>query len=73
MARPKILIIEDERTLADVLSLNLEREGFEVSVAHDGQSGLQRAQVTLPDLVVLDLVLPGLPGLEVCRSLRAGA
>jgi two-component system, OmpR family, phosphate regulon response regulator PhoB len=73
MPRPKILIIEDERPLADALASNLEHEGFEVSVAHDGQNGLRKAQVTLPDLIVLDLILPVLPGLEVCRSLRAGA
>jgi two-component system phosphate regulon response regulator PhoB len=73
MTRPKILIIEDERPLADALASNLKREGFEVSVAYDGQDGLRWAQVTLPDLIVLDLILPVLPGLEVCRSLRAGA
>ncbi len=73
MPRPKILIIDDDRPMADALAATLEREGFEVSVAHDGQSGLRRAEVTLPDLIVLDLILPDLPGLEVCRSLRAGA
>jgi two-component system phosphate regulon response regulator PhoB len=67
------LIIEDERPLADALASNLEREGFEVSVARDGRSGLRRAQRTLPDLIVLDLMLPVMPGLEVCQALRAGA
>ena len=68
MPKPKILVIEDERALVEVLSYNLEREGFEVLVAHDGQDGLRQAQVKLPDLVVLDLMLPlkggpgGLPG-----------
>jgi two-component system phosphate regulon response regulator PhoB len=65
------LIIEDDRPLADVLASNLEHEGFEVFVVHDGRHGLQRAQKTLPDLIVLDLLLPVLPGLVVCRSLRA--
>ncbi len=73
MPKPKILVIEDERALVEVLSYNLEREGFEVLVAHDGQDGLRQAQVRLPDLVVLDLMLPLKGGLEVCRELRMGA
>ena len=72
MPKPKILVIEDERSLVEVLSCNLEREGFEVIVAYDGQEGLRQAQLKLPDLVVLDLMLPGKPGLEVCRELRMG-
>src|SRR5437899_820311 len=72
MAQPRILIIEDERGLTDVLTYNLEREGYEVSVAHDGQEGLRKAQMQLPDLILLDLMLPTLDGLEVCRELRAG-
>ncbi len=72
MPKSKILVIEDERSLVEVLACNLEREGFEVIVAHDGQEGLRQAQLKLPDLVVLDLMLPGKPGLEVCRELRMG-
>ncbi len=72
MARPRILIIEDERGLTDVLAYNLSREGYEVSVAHDGQEGLRKAQMQLPDMILLDLMLPGMDGLEVCRQLRAG-
>ncbi len=72
MPKPKVLVIEDERSLVEVLSCNLEREGFEVVVALDGQEGLRQAQLKLPDLVVLDLMLPGKPGLEVCRELRMG-
>jgi two-component system, OmpR family, phosphate regulon response regulator PhoB len=72
MSKPKILVIEDERSLVEVLSINLEREGFEVVVAHDGQEGLRQAQLKLPDLVVLDLMLPNKSGLEVCRELRMG-
>jgi two-component system phosphate regulon response regulator PhoB len=72
MTRPRILIIEDERALTEVLSYNLQREGFDVLVAHDGQEGLRKAQTILPDLVILDLMLPVLGGLEVCRELRAG-
>ena len=72
MARPRILIIEDERALTDVLAYNLKREGYETLVAHDGQEGLRKAQTLLPDLVILDLMLPVMNGLEVCRELRAG-
>ncbi len=72
MAKSKILIIEDERSLAEVLAYNLRREGFEVLSASDGRDGLRQAQLKLPDLVVLDLMLPLKPGLDVCRELRAG-
>src|SRR5437899_11913589 len=72
MAGMKILIIEDERALTDVLTYNLQRDGYEVSVAHDGQEGLRKAQTTLPDLILLDLMLPIMNGLDVCRELRAG-
>jgi two-component system phosphate regulon response regulator PhoB len=72
MARPRILIIEDERALTDVLTYNLQREGFETILAHDGQEGLRKAQTLLPDLIILDLMLPVLNGLEVCRELRSG-
>lgn len=73
MSKPKILVIEDERSLVEVLTYNLEREGFEVLAAHDGQDGLNQAQVKLPDLVVLDLMLPVKNGLDVCRELRMGS
>jgi two-component system phosphate regulon response regulator PhoB len=72
MARPRILIIEDERGLTDVLTYNLQREGYDVIVAHDGQEGLRKAQMQLPDLIILDLMLPTMDGLDVCRELRAG-
>jgi two-component system phosphate regulon response regulator PhoB len=72
MAKPRILIIEDERGLTEVLSYNLQREGYEVLLAHDGQEGLRKAQMQLPDLVLLDLMLPTMDGLDVCRELRAG-
>ena len=71
-ARPRVLVIEDERALTDVLSYNLKREGYEPIVAHDGQEGLRKAQTLLPDLIILDLMLPILDGLQVCRELRAG-
>src|SRR5262245_57134793 len=73
MAKQTVLIIEDERALVEVLTYNLRKEGFEVQSALDGQDGLRRAQTTLPDLIVLDLMLPVIEGLEVCRQLRSGA
>ncbi|HXG09778.1 MAG TPA: response regulator [Gemmataceae bacterium] len=71
MAREKILIVEDEPSLTEVLSYNLQREGYEAIVASDGPEGLRKAQTLLPDLIILDLMLPGRDGLEVCRDLRA--
>ena len=70
--RLRILIIEDERGLTDVLEYNLKREGYETIVAHDGQEGLRKAQMLLPDLILLDIMLPGLSGFDVCRELRSG-
>lgn len=71
MAKQTILIIEDERSLVDVLTYNLSNEGFEVLSATDGQEGLQKAQTCLPDLIVLDLMLPVIDGLQVCRQIRS--
>jgi two-component system phosphate regulon response regulator PhoB len=72
MTKPRILIVEDERQLVKTLEYNFQREGLETVVAHDGNEGLRKAQTLLPDLIVLDLMLPGLSGLEVCREVRAG-
>jgi two-component system phosphate regulon response regulator PhoB len=71
MTKPKLLVIEDERSLSDILKYNMEKEGFEVATAADGQEGLNRAQLMQPDLVVLDLMLPVIEGYEVCRQLRS--
>lgn len=71
MSKQTILVIEDERSLVDVLTYNLKKEGFEVAAASDGQDGLRRAQTLLPDLIILDLMLPSLDGLQVCRNLRS--
>jgi two-component system phosphate regulon response regulator PhoB len=71
MACEKVLIVEDEPSLTEVLSYNLRREGYEVAVAHDGREGLRKAQMLLPDVVILDLMLPGMGGLEICKELRA--
>ena len=71
MSKTTVLIIEDDRSLAEVVSYNLEREGYEVLLAHDGQDGITQAQLKHPSIVILDLMLPVLDGLEVCRRLRA--
>jgi len=66
-----ILVVEDEVKLARFVELELSYEGYQVSVTHDGLSGLTAAREFHPDLVVLDWMLPGLSGLEICRRLRA--
>ncbi len=71
MTKPKLLIIEDERSLQEVLTYSLEKEGIAVSVASDGQDGLRRVAAELPDIVILDLMLPLIDGLEVCRQIRS--
>ncbi|HSM84463.1 MAG TPA: response regulator transcription factor [Nodosilinea sp.] len=66
----RILIVEDEEKLAKFVQLELSYEGYEVSVAHDGLSGLMAARDQAPDLIILDWMMPGLTGVEVCRRLR---
>jgi DNA-binding response OmpR family regulator len=67
---PKILIVEDEATLRDTLALNLHSEGYATVTASDGMTGLRLARDEAPDLVILDLMLPELDGLTLCRMLR---
>jgi DNA-binding response OmpR family regulator len=66
----KILVVDDERSITDLIEYNLERNGYQVVVARDGRQALRLAEVEQPDLVILDLMLPGLDGLDVCRVLR---
>ena len=72
MPKTKVLVIEDDRSLVDVLTYNLKLAGYEVIVATDGQDGILQAQLKQPDIVLLDLMLPVVDGLDVCRRLRAG-
>ena len=65
-----ILVVEDDTTIANWLRVFLEEEGFAVEVAHDGRTGLNLARSLAPDLIVLDLMLPRLDGMELCRVLR---
>jgi two-component system phosphate regulon response regulator PhoB len=71
MSKAQILIVEDDRSLADVLDYNLRQDGYQTVVANDGQDGLRQAKLRTPDLIVLDLMLPLVDGLEICRRLRA--
>ncbi|HKN38760.1 MAG TPA: response regulator, partial [Acidimicrobiia bacterium] len=70
-AGTSVLVVEDDANVAEVLARYLRREGFEVTCLGDGAVALERALTTPPDLAVLDIMLPGLSGLEVCRRLRA--
>ena len=70
VATARILIVEDESTLADAMRYGLEREGFRCAVASDGAVALSRFEADKPDLVLLDLMLPGLAGEDVCRAIR---
>ena len=65
--QPYILVMEDEDALATLLQYNLEKEGYDVTVAADGEEGLLQVDERLPDLVLLDWMLPKLSGIEVCR------
>jgi DNA-binding response OmpR family regulator len=67
----KILIIEDETDVADLLTLNLRKASYKVSTAGDGVTGLQKARDDRPDFIILDLMLPKMSGLEVCRILKS--
>jgi phosphate regulon transcriptional regulator PhoB len=66
----RILIIEDDRDIVELVRYNLEKEGFQVAAAADGMTGLAQLRKSPPDLLLLDLMLPKLPGLEVCREVR---
>ena len=67
----KILLVEDEESLSDPLSYLLEREGYDVSIAEDGLKAVEMFELHGADIILLDLMLPGLPGTEVCRAIRA--
>lgn len=66
----KILVVDDERPIADILKFNLEREGYSVIVAYNGQEALDKAAAEKPDLVILDIMLPRIDGFTVCREIR---
>ena len=68
--QPYILVMEDEDALATLLQYNLEKEGYDVAVASDGDEGMLQIEERIPDLVLLDWMLPKLSGIEVCRRIR---
>ncbi|MEZ4725791.1 MAG: response regulator transcription factor [Caldilineaceae bacterium] len=70
MTNPKVLVVEDEPALLDTLEYNLTKQGYSVSTAKDGMKALEMARQVAPDLMILDIMLPGLDGFEVCRILR---
>jgi two-component system alkaline phosphatase synthesis response regulator PhoP len=71
MAPKTILVIDDEPSIGRVVQFKLQQEGFKVSVATDGLEGLAKVNEEKPDLILLDLMMPGMDGFEVCRRLRA--
>ena len=70
MPATKILIVDDEPDILEILKYNLQKEDFEVAVASDGEEGIRVAQQFRPDLIVLDIMMPNMDGVEVCRTLR---
>lgn len=71
MSKRTILVVEDEETIAGAVAARLSSEGFRVEIARDGHSAVEKCELIRPDLVVLDVMLPGLDGLEVCRRIQA--
>lgn len=71
MTKKKILVVDDEEDILELVRYNLSREGYDVVCASTGEEGLKAAKKVLPDLIVLDLMLPGIDGLEVARLLKA--
>lgn len=65
-----ILVVDDEKPIADILKFNLEKEGFDVTCAYDGNEALERVKERKPDLMLLDIMLPFKDGMEVCREVR---
>ena len=70
MASGKILIVDDDTNICELLRLYIEKEGFEASIANDGETALKMFDTVGPDLILLDIMLPGLDGWQVCREIR---
>ncbi len=66
----KILVVDDEKPIADILKFNLEKEGYSVELAYDGQEAIDKTQRTSPDLILLDIMLPKIDGFAVCKTIR---
>ena len=70
MSKPLIVVVEDETDIQDIITYNLKREGYDVLTASRGDQGLSLIQAKNPDLVILDIMLPGIDGLTICQQLR---
>ena len=70
MESKKVLIVEDQKSISDIIKFNLNKEGFEVDTAYDGQTGLEKALSGKPDLILLDVMLPVMDGFHVCKKIR---
>jgi two-component system response regulator VicR len=70
MDAKKVLIVEDEKSISDIIQFNLKKEGFEVDTAYDGEVGLEKALNGKPDLILLDVMLPHIDGFEICKKVR---
>ena len=68
--KKRVLIVDDEKNIVNILKFNLQKEGYDTLEAYDGEAGLQLALQENPDLILLDLMLPGMDGFEVCRQVR---
>ena len=73
MTAKKILIVDDEKDLVELIAFNLEQEGYTIFKAWDGEKAMELTRTIKPDLIVLDLMLPGMSGLDICRSIRGKA
>ena len=73
MASGKILIVDDDKNICELLRLYMEKEGFEASISNDGESALKKFDSFAPDLILLDIMLPGLDGWQVCREIRSSS
>ena len=70
MNQKKILLIDDEQDILEILSYNLEKEGYQVSTASNGNEGIEKAKQIIPDLILLDVMMPEKDGIETCQDLR---
>ena len=66
----KVLVVDDEQSIVDILDFNLKKEGYETVCAFDGEEGLEKFQTEKPDLILLDIMMPKLDGIEVCKKVR---
>jgi len=73
MPKPKILVVDDDRNVVQIIAVNLQYEGMDVIEAYDGEEALAKTAAKKPDLILLDIMMPGLDGLEVCRRLKSDA